>query len=882
MSVLLPRLATALSGRYTIVRPIGEGGMATVYLARDDRHSRDVAIKVLHPDLAAVLGGDRFLREITTTAQLQHPHILPLLDSGAADGLLFYVMPLVTGETLRARLERERQLPIDEALRYAREVADALGHAHAQGIIHRDIKPENILLQGGHAVVADFGIALAVESAGGQRMTQTGLSLGTPQYMSPEQAMGERTIDARSDLYALGAVTYEMLVGEAPFTGPSVQAIISRVVSEEPRPISTQRKAVPLSVEAAVLQALEKLPADRFATAAAFSAALDAAPGATIGRTAGRHTVRASGGGRVTTLLGVTAGVLAIVAAWGWWRPTAAPEVLRYRLRVDSIVDTRDWNGSLAISPDGRRIVRASGYAGPLLVRTRDAVDFVPIPGTEGAQAPFFSPDGAQVAFFSSGRLLSVPSAGGPATVLRAAYPLPVAGWWSDDGNIYMEGRTGADQIYRMRAEPEAPLEQVTLVDSASGEASHMLPHTLPGGRALLFHVAFRDGRMAIALGDPATRTHRILFPGTRARYSTSGHVIYATEDGALWAVPFDLDALAVRGDAVRIGAGLPSTMVGPVDFGVSRNGTLVFQQEERVADRELVWVSRSGVRTQLDPSWVGGFVSPRISPDGRQVAVTLQLPTESHIWIRSLAGGTPRRFTQGSVRYDEPSWTPDGRSLSYLIGQGGTVVGGVQRRALDGGGAGELVLAEPRSFSEQTWSPTGGWILVRTTTPTDGSGDVLAFRPGVDLAARPVVASSRSEYTPSVSPDGRWLAYASNESGRLEVYVVPFPEAGDRKWQISTDGGTSPAWSPRGGELFFLDQRANMMAVAVETRAEFVPGAPKVLFSAASNSTRSVSRRNYDVSKDGERFLMIQRASGANSAQLVVVEQFDAALPPR
>src|SRR5215211_3114090 len=275
MSDVLPRLTNALESRYRIAREVGVGGMATVYLAHDLRHERDVAIKVLHPDLAAALGAERFLAEIKTTAKLQHPHILPLLDSGAAGGLLFYVMPYVAGETLRQRLTRDTQLPIDDAVRLAREIADALGAAHAHGVVHRDIKPENILLQGGHALVADFGIALAVQQAGGQRMTQTGLSLGTPQYMSPEQAMGERVIDARSDIYALGAVLYEMLAGDAPFTGGSVQAIVAKVLNERPTPLHTLRDTVPDGVEQAVLTALAKLPADRFATARAFIDALD-------------------------------------------------------------------------------------------------------------------------------------------------------------------------------------------------------------------------------------------------------------------------------------------------------------------------------------------------------------------------------------------------------------------------------------------------------------------------------------------------------------------------------------------------------------------------------------------------------------------------------
>ncbi|HET9132829.1 MAG TPA: serine/threonine-protein kinase, partial [Gemmatimonadales bacterium] len=321
----LDRLRTALADRYRLDRELGAGGMATVYLAHDLKHDRDVAIKVLHPDLGAALGAERFLSEIRTTARLQHPHILPLLDSGEADGLLYYVMPLVTGETLRARLERDRQLPVDEAIRTAREVADALGYAHGLGVIHRDIKPENILLQGGHALVADFGIALAVATAGGQRMTQTGLSLGTPQYMSPEQAMGERAIDARSDLYALGAVTYEMLVGEAPFTGPTVQAIVARLITEEPRAIAAQRKAVPEHVEAAVLRALEKLPADRFASAAEFAAALGNATSAVRTGTRTRAIPASAGSRRTTMVLGAVAAIALAAAAFAWLRPEPAP-----------------------------------------------------------------------------------------------------------------------------------------------------------------------------------------------------------------------------------------------------------------------------------------------------------------------------------------------------------------------------------------------------------------------------------------------------------------------------------------------------------------------------------------------------------------------------
>ena len=350
-------LALAVEGRYRLERELGAGGMATVYLAEDLKHGRQVAIKVLHPDLGAALGGERFLAEIRTTAKLQHPHILPLLDSGdAGHGLLYYVMPFVRGETLRARLERERQLAIAESVRIAREVADALQHAHGQGIVHRDIKPENILLQDGHALVADFGIALAVQTAGGARMTQTGLSLGTPQYMSPEQAMGEKGGDARSDVYALGAVTYEMLAGEPPFTGANIQAIVARVLSERPTPLRTLRDTVPPEVEAAVLQALAKLPADRFASAAAFGAAL-VASGATRAGDLGvarRVGARESATWRTAAIVAGGVAVVAVIGAGMTWRQAAARDVARdIGLPPAAPMQMGDWHRNFAVAPDG-------------------------------------------------------------------------------------------------------------------------------------------------------------------------------------------------------------------------------------------------------------------------------------------------------------------------------------------------------------------------------------------------------------------------------------------------------------------------------------------------------------------------------------------------
>src|SRR5688500_4031061 len=427
-----PRLTTVLSDRYTVLREIGQGGMATVYLAEDVRHHRKVAIKVLHPELSAVLGGDRFLNEIELTANLQHPHILPLFDSGSAEGLLYYVMPFIEGETLRARLDRERQLPIPDAVRIAVDVGDALDYAHKRGVVHRDIKPENILLHDGRPLVAEFGIALAVQQAGGQRMTQTGLSLGTPQYMSPEQATGEREIDARSDIYSLGAVTYEMLTGEAPFTGPTSQAIVAKVITTDPGSLVARRRSIPPHVEDAVLTALEKVPADRFASAASFAAALSDPTAVTQRVTRSRQVPRAASRFDWRILAGTAAAALAIGAVTSWLgtrRPAVTREKVAFVHQTDTThrLATACCSPAVAISPDGRRIVygAASGTNRVLMLRTIDDVEAHVVSGTEFGKNPSFSSDGQWILFEhgtdatgSVRTLRKVPVTGGSAVTL--------------------------------------------------------------------------------------------------------------------------------------------------------------------------------------------------------------------------------------------------------------------------------------------------------------------------------------------------------------------------------------------------------------------------------------------------------------------------------
>ncbi|HEX7024084.1 MAG TPA: protein kinase, partial [Gemmatimonadales bacterium] len=543
--------------------------MATVYLAQDLRHDRQVALKVLKPELAAVLGAERFVVEIKTTAQLQHPHILPLFDSGTADGFLYYVMPYIRGETLRDKLNRETQLGIDEAVRIAREVADALDYAHRHGVIHRDIKPENILLHDGRPVVADFGIALAVSAAAGGRMTETGLSLGTPHYMSPEQATAEKELTNRSDIYSLGCVLYEMLTGSPPHVGATAQQIVMKIVMDTARPVTELRKSVPPNVAAAVAKSLEKLAADRFESAAAFSAALNNAA-FTVAGPAGAGT----GDRRPDKLRfvqwAVAAGVGVAAASLGFLLLRAKPEappVVRFTLELPSrqwLYTSSNEDAPFAISPDGTRIVYAATDSGAaltkLFIRTLDQIEGTPLQGTEDGVAPFFSPDGLWVGFTTreGEEMRKVPVSGGPAiTLARNVRDGFATGFWSDDGHIvYTNDQFGLSRVSGTGGAPEVLLraDSIALGDSILSGALFW-PSVLPGGKAVLFEFCRSTcGAKDLAMVDLATKSVSILVPGaTRGWYLNSGHLLYATDNGALYAVRFDPDQRKVSGSPVPV-----------------------------------------------------------------------------------------------------------------------------------------------------------------------------------------------------------------------------------------------------------------------------------------------------------------------------------------
>jgi serine/threonine-protein kinase len=877
----LPRLSAALSDRYRLERELGEGGMATVYLAQDIKHNRKVAVKVLRPELAAVIGADRFLTEITTTANLQHPHILPLFDSGEADGFLFYVMPFVEGETVRDRMNREKQLPVADAVRITTEVAAALDYAHRHGVIHRDIKPENILLHDGSALVADFGIALAASKAGGSRMTETGMSLGTPHYMSPEQAMGEREITARSDVYALGCVLYEMLAGEPPFMGPTAQAIIARVVTETPRSLTAQRHTIPPQVEGAVLTALEKLPADRFATAAEFAAAL-ADTRFTPRGTTSVASVRGPAERRSRlALAGWGVAVLAVVAAlWGWMKPVPVRPVLRYAMALPQGQELSNSRGTrIDISPDGSRLV----YTGPssdgsqLWLRNRSQLTATPIPGTERAIEPSFSPDGQQVAYAmdGTGAIKVVTLTGAPPITIADSAVGSDGVTWGSDGYIYYDGLTGGGTTGLMRVRSSGGTrEQMTTVDTAKGEVDHYWPQSLPDARGVLFTIQKRSSREAsdVAVLDLKTGKYHTLVQGLAARYAPTGHLIYVTGAGDLMAAPFDLGKLAVTGEAVAITNGVAGRPFGAVDLTLSGTGTLMYEEGAQVTgSAEVVYLTRDGKPSVIDSGWTGNFQTLALSPDGKQLALSMLEGREQQTWIKQLPNGPLSKLTFDGTENYRPSWTPDGHSVGFVSNQTGQSKFWMKRA--DGSAPAELVASPPdRTVNEGFWSADGKWVVYRTTPR-----DIFAKGLGADTATIPLLDTKFEELDAALSPDGRWLAYTSNESGTSELYVRPFPQTGTAKWQVSTKGGGEPHWAHNGRELLYVGGNAMLTSVEVIPGTIFTTGKRQELFSTLSYAG---GVRSWDLTPDDARFIMIRiGAGGQDTDRVIVVENLFADL---
>jgi len=885
-----PSLAAILADHYRIVRELGAGGMATVYLAHDVKHDRQVAIKAVRPELAAVLGAERFLREITTTAQLQHPNILPLFDSGSAGGLLYYVMPYVEGETLRARIDRETQLGVVEAVRIATEVAEALQYAHDHGVIHRDVKPENILLHAGRPLVADFGIALAVSAAGGGRLTETGLTLGTPHYMSPEQAIGEKTITSRTDIYSLGAVLYEMLTGTPPHTGANAQQLIMKIVTEEAAPIETVRKAVPPHVTAAVARALEKLPADRFATAAEFAAALadtQGTPRVATGRAQPAAAAVTAWRRRFLMAAGIAAAAVA-AALWGWAQVRAladAPTTWETITLGDSVHVTVSAPG-LALSPDGATlVVRDDRLDGVLWVKQRSAPTATSLAGSERASLPAFSPDGEWLLYVADGQLRKVQLSTGAAIHLADSIStsagLGGATWLEDGSIVYVPA--GLSKLVHIDANGGSPT--VVLDNRDVPGVGFRYPTALPGSRGVLFQGCSSGcTTMSLRVLDLRTGVQRILVnEATSGWYLPTGHLLWARRDGVLLAAPFDLGKLELTGTAQPVLDGVRA-LVGAVQLAWSPSGTLVYASGGgRTAEATVVRVGTDGVASVIDSGWTGAFTSLALSPDGRQVAVGAGAGAGTlNIWTKRLDRGPLVRASFGGVDR-RPVWSPDGKRLAFIRDTLGSSV--VMARPVDGSRPDSIALHIDRQVQEINWSPDGKWLVVRTDNGTAGAGDLVGKRTSGDTTAVPLVDSPFTELNPAISPDGRWLAYASNESGQNEVFVRPFPNTRDARWQVSNGGGFQPRWSPDGRTIYFIDPGAGQfMAAAVTTAPSFASGAARPLFSTAGFLLDGF-QTTYEVAPDGRHFLFLaphQDPTASAAPQLVRAEHWFHAMQAR
>jgi len=873
MSDAVRRLNDTLRGRYRIERELGEGGMATVYLADDIRHERKVALKVLKPELAAVVGAERFLAEIKTTANLQHPHILPLFDSGEADGFLFYVMPYVQGETLRERIDREKQLPIDEAVRIAAAVGNALHYAHEHGVVHRDIKPGNILMQAGQPVVGDFGIALAVGSAGGARLTETGLSVGTPYYMSPEQATGDQLVGPSSDIYALGAVLYELLTGDPPYMGSTAQAVLGQIISGDPVSAVKKRRSIPPNIDAAIRRSLEKLPADRFVTAADFTRALSD-PAFRHGDAAAAHAATSPGHWRTATAL---TSALALLFAGLAFRASSRPEPVRHVERFAMpFLEGQDGEPgrgeAFALSPDGTMLVYRQGpLANSVLAARRwDELSATIVRETGNARHPTVSPNGLEVAFAHEGEIKALAFAGGPIrTLAEGAVPL-----WGPDGFIYVGSISGTRRI------PAAGGAVEVLTEVADGEIAHGVTDILPGGEhALMFVIMESDETEIRALDLSSGEMTPITFGGP-ASYLPSGHLVFGTDCnwiGSAWACP-TMMAAAFDPDRVEMLGAPAAIMDGLIAWSFADDGKLFYSQGTTAGGSgpklQLTWVTREGRATPVDPGWTfwqGPDVNQgwSISPDGSRVALREFTEEGYDIWVKRLDTGPRSRLTYGEAHERMPQWSSDGEDVVFLSDRGGGL--DVWTRRADGTGAPvQLVDPEPMIATVE-WDPAGEWLLLRTSTgnQTASERDVLAFRPSVDSVPTPLLATEYREIDPVVSPDGRWLAYASDETGRYEIYVRPFPDASAGRWQVSIEGGRNPQWSSDGSELFLIGPEDQMMVAGVSTDDGFSAAPPEVLFEADPGwMTQNLSGLMYDLAPDDQRFLVAARVTGIEGGE--------------
>ena len=847
--------------------------MGEVYRGRDPRLGRDVAIKVL-PSNASVDPGrlHRFEQEARAAAALNHPNILAVYDVGVHDGVPYIVSELLDGKTLRERI-KDGSITVRTAIDYAEQMAHGLAAAHEKGIVHRDLKPDNVLVTSdGRVKILDFGLAKLIdqESTGAISSvlptsppgTSPGLVLGTTGYMSPEQVRGA-LIDRRTDIFALGVVLYEMLTGRRAFIRETVPETMTAILREDVPDLHSSNPQVPLPLEQVLRRCLDKDPARRFQSTQDLAFALSTAGSATTSSVAvmpAAEPPMASHRGYlgVVAVLGLALIALSVVH----FREPMAVRMPSPMARVAITLPPgnemahRLWP-ALALSSDGSKLAYTAlqGTAAPrLFLRVMDGTTAKAIAGTEGAHSPFFSPDGQWIGFFAQGKLKKVPADGGAAQVLCDA-PGGMGGDWAADDTIYFVP-SNTDGVWKVSASGGTP-EEVTKVDRSKGEVSHRWPQALPGGKAVVFTVWVGPGwdEKSLQLHVLGTGERRVLAQGASGgRYVASGHLVY-NRDGAqnLMALPFDLARLQVAGGpAVTLVEQVWEGGAEGAQFAVSDAGTMAYvSSHPHRYERRLAWIDRQGKVESLSAP-PRPFYDPRISPDGQEIAVSSEEATE-RVWTYNFARATLTPLTPASVSSQAPAWMPDGTRVVYRGSREG--FRNLFWNAANGRNQEERLTTSENLQTPVSVSPDGKRVAYTDVDRLTGN-DIWVVSLDGDRAAQPFLKTPASESNAHFSPDGRWLAYASDESGRIEVYVQPFPGPGG-KWTISTDGGNEPVWSRDGRELFYRNGDA-VMAVPITSHPTFAAGLPRRLFSAQFEPT-GTGTSGYDVSPDGRRFLMIQ-----------------------
>jgi len=867
-------------GPYEILSAIGAGGMGEVYKARDTRLDRIVAIKVLPTHLAgrAVLR-ERFEREAKTIASLNHPHICTLYDTGHQDDVDFLVMEYIEGETLAQRLQKG-PLPLDQVLRYAIEIADALDKAHRKGITHRDLKPGNIMLTKSGTKLLDFGLAKLRQDVApatpfselptaNNAITAEGTILGTLQYMAPEQVEGKEA-DARTDIFAFGVVVYEMATGKKAFEGKSQASLMAKILETDPPPMTSLSPMTPPALDHVVKRCLEKDPDERWQSAKDICEQLRwiSDSRAQSGMTAATAPQQKQKDHLVLAVAAIAIAVAVIGAAAFYLRRTPPPaekQAVRFSVGPPEKGSFPGGTGGiqsyLSVSPDGTKLVFTADVGSSrsqLWIRSLDSPTARALPGTENATYPFWSPDSRFVAFSADGKLKKIAVFGGPIETLAGV--LPTTGTWNREGVVLF---VADDHSLSRVSESGGNATPVTTLDPSRSETAHFSPQFLPDGKHFLYFAqSSKAENNAIYVASLDSKEKKLLLNiSSNVVYVPPGYLLFHRQ-GTLMAQPFDPDRLQLTGEAVPIVEGVEfNPFGGGAAFSASDNGVLAYRGGGQAVPLILVWVNRNGTEQPLS-SPGHNYTFPRISPDGKRVAAGIE-EGEGQIWLYDISRDALSRLTFEGTSNVDPVWTPDGKRITFK-GKGNRLFW----QSADGGGIAEQLTTGKLDQNNipSAWSPDGQELAF-----LEGGGVVrnIWILPLKDRTPHVFVASPAVESAPSFSPDGRWISYTSNESGRTEVYVRPYPGPGG-KWQISTEGGTEPVWNPKGRELFYRDGQ-KMMAVDYTEQPTFSAGKPKMLFQGPYTPTpRSAS--DYDVSSDGQRFLMLKAVEQAPGEISVVL----------